>query len=266
VELANSIARGGPAPDLLARRGGAITASFSSFTTAVDSGGTVPSPGSGSNVSGDPQFTAPLTVGGLPADDAGSYSLRPSSPLIDRGDASLVAAGETDLAGAPRSLDGDGDCVARPDIGAFERPSAACNPRPVVSRFRATHRVFAPAPKRKRASAGRRRVRRGTTFLFRLSEAAKFRIKIERVRGGRRVKGRCLKPRRRYRHKRRCRRYRKVGTIKGAARKGGNRKRFSGRIKGRALRRGRYRATIVATDAEGAKSKPRRLRLRIARR
>jgi hypothetical protein len=188
--------------------------------------------------------------------DASGFRLKPGSPLVDHGDRSLVVAGEQDLAAMRRSLDGDGDCVARPDIGAFERPAVVC-----VSRFRATQRVFAPV--RKRANAGRRRARRGTTFLFRLSGRAKVRIAIERIRAGRLVKGRCVKPRREYRHKRPCRRYRTLGTIRANGRKGPNRKRFSGRIKGKALRPARYRAAIVAIDPLGAKSQRRRLTFRI---
>src|SRR5512132_789133 len=92
---------------------------------------------------------------------------------------------------------------------------------------------------------------RGTTFLFRLSGAAKVRIKVERIRTGRRVKARCVKPRRKYRRKRRCRRYRKLGTIRANGRKGRNRKHLSGRIKGRALNRARYRATLVANRPAG---------------
>lgn len=53
---------------------------------------------------------------------------QPGSPLIDRAAPLAGADGATDVAGTQRSLDGDGDCTAVPDIGAFEAPAAACVP------------------------------------------------------------------------------------------------------------------------------------------
>lgn len=95
----------------------------------------------------------------------------------------------------------------------------------------------------------RRPLRRA--FRYRLSEPAAVRITIERVRNvrtGRRV------------------RFRKVGVLRRAGRLGLNRVPFNGRIGSRKLRRGRYRATIVATDAAGNRSKPKRLRFKVRKR
>jgi hypothetical protein len=98
--------------------------------------------------------------------------------------------------------------------------------RPVVSRFRMTKRRFRPR-------------RRATAFRFVLSETADVRILIRR-RGGR------------------------VGAIARADRPAGpNRIRFNGRIRGRALRPGRYLAVLVATDAAGNVSTARRVRFRV---
>ena len=257
--LRNSIARAeGTGVDLVADRA-SIGVEFSSFNTrTLANGGTTPEPGGGTNVAGDPLL-------------APDYSLLPGSPLIDRADPLLLLPGELDLAGAPRSLDGNGDCAAVPDIGAFERPDAcpppAPNLPPALTNVSVTNKVFAPVA---RARAGaRRRIKRGTRFRYTLSEAATVRITIERVLPGR-VRGRgarrrCVKPTSRNRNARRCKRYKRVTALVANEQAGRQSTAFSGRVKGRALRRGRYRARLVASDALGARSQERRLALRIVR-
>jgi hypothetical protein len=137
VRLRNSVALDLPrvAPILtpldLQADGAQIDADYSSFSTRKEeNGASVSAPGSAHNVAGDPQLID--AADGIPVP-------RNTSPLIDRGDPGIVQAGELDLLGAPRSLDGNFDCVAAPDIGAFELTglSAACpaNPRPVVAEF-----------------------------------------------------------------------------------------------------------------------------------
>jgi hypothetical protein len=65
---------------------------------------------------------------------------------------------------------------------------------------------------------------------------------------------------------RRCRRY---VTVKGSASRvaaaGSNSVRFSGRLRGRRLRPGRYRLVARATDAGGIRSATRRAAFRIVR-
>jgi hypothetical protein len=249
--LFNTIARtestDADAYDLDADSGGTISADFSSFTTRrTAAGGTAPAPGSANNVFGDPRFTNSA---------AGDLTLRADSPLIDRGDPGLVIAGELDAAGNPRSLDGNGDCVARPDIGAFERADACPsvgspngpppNEAPSVTRFAMTNSVFAPVALR--AAARPRRPKRGTTFRYTLSEPARITITIDRRLRGRRA------------------RYRRAGRLTAQKLAGRRSTRFSGRLRGRPLRPGRYRARIVAVDSLGARSKPRRLLFRMVR-
>ena len=113
--------------------------------------------------------------------------------------------------------------------------------------------------------AQRRRIRRGTTFRYSLSEAARVLFTIQRARPGRRVGGRCRKPTRANRTRPRCTRYVRIGRFAQLAGTGTIRKRFSGRIGRRTLRPGRHRAVLVATDAAGNRSTPRRLRFRIVR-
>jgi hypothetical protein len=257
--LRNSIARAeGTGVDLRADRA-TIGADFSNFNTrTLENGGVAPEPGSASNVAGDPLLAA-------------DYTLQPGSPLIDRGDPVAVLPGEFDLAGAARSLDGSGDCVAAPDIGAFERPDA-CPPPPVnvapeMTNVGVTNKVFAPLG---RATAtARRRVKRGTRFRYTLSEPARVRITIERVLPGR-IRGRgasrkCVKPTARNRRARRCKRYKRVTALAANEQAGRQSTAFSGRVRRRALKPGRYRARLVATDALGARSAERRIALRIVR-
>jgi hypothetical protein len=266
AELRNSIVRMSdsvePDDGELTADHGSITAFNSSFSNTRElNGGTATAAGSGTNVSGDPLLGNP---------DAGDFSLQALSALVDRGDPAVVAAGELDFAGNARSLDGNGDCLAVPDIGALERPDTCPAPPallpdlpPELNDVTMTNRVFAPV--RLRAAAAGRRVKRGTRFVYTVSEPAAVRIIIERRLPGRRVGKRCVKPTPRNRHSRRCSRYRKVTTLRAQVQAGRRSTRFSGRVRQRALARGRYRARLVAVDSAGGRSPERRLGFRIVR-
>jgi hypothetical protein len=239
---------------LISGAGGSATAVRSAFAEAS---GAAPAPGSGTNVAGNPRLAA-------------GFAPLAGSPLIDRGDASVFAPGALDLAGVARLTDGDGNGSALPDIGAFEyvRPAAVRNIAPVLSRASLSNRVFAPVARGK-SSARKRRVKRGTTFRYTLSEAATVTITIERKVAGRRVrlrgKRRCVAPNRSNRRRPRCTRWKRAGTLRAAEKAGRQSTAFSGRFRGRGLRRGSYRARIVAMDAAGARSTERRLSFRIVK-
>ena len=109
---------------------------------------------------------------------------------------------------------------------------------PRISRLRMTRRRFAVGRRRTPLTA---RTRRGTAFVFRLSEDARTTITISR------------KQRRRVVLKRRTR----AGT---------NRIAYTGRTRGRTLRPGRYRATVRAADAAGNRSAPKRITFTVRRR
>jgi hypothetical protein len=226
--------------------GGTIDADFSSFVTRLEEkGGTATAPGSGNNLAVEPQFVDP---------SKGNFALQGTSPLIDRGNPALVEAGELDLAGSPRSLDGNRDCVAAPDIGAFEvtGQGVACDLAPTISKFGMTNRVFAPKvgeKKRHRArSSARKTVKRGTRFTYTLSKPAKVTIAIERKKTGR--KGKRAN-------------FAKATALGGQESQGPQSTPFSAVVKGKPLKPGRYRATITATDAAGQASAPQRLSFKI---
>jgi streptogramin lyase len=107
---------------------------------------------------------------------------------------------------------------------------------------------------------------RGTSFAFSLSEPARVAVTIARKRSGRRVNGRCVAPTSRNRRRSRCDRYVDVGTLRVDGRQGGNAVRFSGRLNGRNLSTGSYRASAVATDAAGNASRPSRVTFTVRRR
>jgi hypothetical protein len=104
-----------------------------------------------------------------------------------------------------------------------------------------------------------RRASKGTTFNYVLSESARIVVTVERSKPGRMVGGKCKKPSRSNRRKRKCTRHTRFGRFAQVAVAGASSKRFSGRIGFKKLTPGRYRATLVATDPGGTASAPRRL-------
>jgi DNA-binding beta-propeller fold protein YncE len=133
---------------------------------------------------------------------------------------------------------------------------------PKVSRFSITHRVFAVAHAATPVSARAR----GTAFRFALSEQAGVKISIKRALPGTRAGRHCVKPNARNHARHACTRFVTAGVLRrGSEQPGADSVKFSGRIGRRALRPGRYRATITATDPSGNGSKPRSVSFRIVR-
>jgi hypothetical protein len=271
LNLTNSIIRGVSTPLLAAGSGpgqAQISASYSDYDPSnnIRMGATAKINEANLSNVGDAGFAdAP----------GGDYRLLPGSPLIDTGDPG--SAQGLDLDGNPLIADGNGDGGARRDLGAFElQPAApggsqppagdttggADTQAPLVTGFKAAPSLFAVA----RADTPRAaRVPRGTRFRYTLSEDARVTTTIQRALPGRRARGRCVRPRPSLRRASPCARYREIGRLRRGGTKGANRIRFTGRIASRALRFGRYRALIRATDQAGNRSAPRAARFRVAR-
>jgi hypothetical protein len=111
---------------------------------------------------------------------------------------------------------------------------------------------------------GRLRFGRGGRVEYALSEAARVSLRIARRGAGRRVGGRCVVKTRRNRSLKPCDLFVQARLVT-SGQPGRNRLTFSGRLRGRNLRPGRYRLVGVATDLAGNPSTPASARFRIVR-
>jgi ELWxxDGT repeat protein len=151
--------------------------------------------------------------------------------------------------------------VAPPGGGTTPLPDTTA---PVFESASLTRTVFAVSS-RGSAETPVAAARRGTTFRYTLSEAARVLVTIRRASPGRRVRGRCVRPTRSNRKARRCTRLRLAGRFAIDSPAGATRHRFSGRIGAKRLAAGRYRVTLIATDDAGNSSLPKRLRFRVVK-
>jgi hypothetical protein len=104
-------------------------------------------------------------------------------------------------------------------------------------------------------------------FRFTLSEVATVEIAFSRAGPGRRLKGRCRPASRKLRKRPRCTRYVSVGSlVRINMSAGAHSVGFAGKLRGRALKAGSYKATIRATDPAGNRSSATTTRFRIVRR
>jgi hypothetical protein len=113
----------------------------------------------------------------------------------------------------------------------------------------------------------------GTTFTFDSSEAGNAVLTFQRRVTGKKVKKKGKKGKRckpvgkrkfkRLKKKKRCKAWKKVGEIRQVVAPGQNSIVFSGRIAGRKLRKGSYRARLVITDAAGNVSRTETIKFRV---
>jgi hypothetical protein len=121
--------------------------------------------------------------------------------------------------------------------------------RPVIRRFGISRRRVRVAVAAATAKRGRR-----TVFRLRYSEIATATIRIE-------LRRRC--PRNSHRRRVRCKKYRRIGSLRARTARISTTVPLRMRFGGRQLRPGRYRASAVARDRAGNLSKLRRLGFRV---
>jgi hypothetical protein len=159
-------------------------------------------------------------------------------------DVTVTTLGGTSVSGSRFTFTGEG--------GSPPPPPPAGAVLATISALSQTHPVFAVAGASTPLS-GRtaRRSPRGTTFSLRLDHPANVTVLIQRQLPGRRVGHVCKPPTRQLRRRPGCTRLITVATLTRSARVGTNRIGFTGRIRGRALKPGRYRAAFSAANAAG---------------
>jgi len=123
---------------------------------------------------------------------------------------------------------------------------------PAVGAVTLSPNAFPAAPRGPSVLAAKRRY--GTKVSYTLNEAADVRFTVAQFQSGRAAKGgRCVRPTRANSRARRCtRRVTLPGSFTRAGTAGANSFRFTGRLRGRKLRRGRYQ--LVASPSAGGKA------------
>lgn len=190
-------------------------------------------------------------------------TLLPSGPRSVCGDNCgkvLVAGGDTDLMG---NFIPSASYLNPLSSAELYTPGGAV--APIVTGYRLTNKRFAASRGRTTPFGRAHRTKRGTTFLYTLSEAATVQIVITQRTSGRREGKRCVAPTRRLRQARRCARIITKGTLTRTAHAGANKVAFSGQIGRKALKPGRYQATLTATSSAKT-SRPRTITFTIVNR
>ncbi len=199
------------------------------------------------------------------AEPLSNWSLAAGASAVDSVPAAAIALpfgivpSATDLAGNPRIVDGNGDCVATQDKGAFELQghSAPCPPgphppakaaAPTISGLSLTPTALRPAPK---GATFAKKARYGAKVSWRDSEAATASFTVVRLSAGRTQGRSCRKPSHENRHGRRCTLKINAGGFTHADLAGADSGRFSGRLKGHRLAAGSYELMVVPHNANG---------------
>jgi hypothetical protein len=196
-------------------------------------------------------FFPPLVAGQAPQQSNDSVPELLVAAVIEP-DADGDGFGDETQDQCPRQKTTQGPCDdTKPDLSKLKLAPAA---------FRALSSGDSIAAKRRQAK--RKRATRGSKVSYDLSEVAAVNFTIERVVKGRRKGKKCVSKRKRGR---RCTKRTVVGSFAQDGKAGANSFKFSGRINGKALRRGSYRLSATPTDLPGNVGSPARKNFRIVR-
>ena len=146
----------------------------------------------------------------------------------------------TDAGGCSAANVYDGHSTVCPG-GASPIANGSVDTLPALGNLKAKPKKFRAKPK------GKAKGKFGTTFRYKASEAASVRFTLERKlkKKGKRV------------------RFKRVGFLTQKAKAGANKLKWNGRLKGKPLAAGSYRATAVATDKAGGRSAAKKIGFRV---
>lgn len=189
----------------------------------------------------------------------GDYKLAENSPLVDAGtDGSSLAPGALDVAGLTRLTDGNGDGVAKLDIGANEyQPPVPVTPDPGAGSGGGGGAVTPPVaaakitakPKKafKIGKSGFAPAKKGAaSFTAKFIDAAKAKFTLQSI--GRNKKLKSLK-----------------GSQKLAVKSGSNKIGFGGKWNKKQLAAGKYRVKITPLSSAGVAGKPVTVDIKLAK-
>jgi len=138
-------------------------------------------------------------------------------------------------------------------VGApnFVTPAAmADRTAPLVSDYGVTNKAFQVA-KASTPTSGKAAKKTGTTFRYKLSEAATVKIDVQALLPGRKKGQACVKSSSKLKKAKKCVRIVSQGTLTRTSHVGANAVAFSGRVGSRRLKPGSYQAVLTAADAAG---------------
>ena len=201
-------------------------------------------------------FSAPVT----------SYNLLPGSSAVDSVPAGAIvlpfglSPSTTDLAGNPRVIDGNGDCLAAQDRGALELQghSAPCPTPPAkpvagaITNLSVSPTAFFAAPSGATISKKKKAKKTfGATISYKDSQAATTTFTVLKSSSGRTQGKSCKKPSKANKHGKHCTIYTAIGSFTHTDTAGANKLHFSGRLNGKKLGKGSYRLQAVPNNAAG---------------